>query len=66
MIGKTMRLIDAERELRRLGFEKVRTGDHLIFKNFDKNLTISLPMHKFVSQKTWQKEMKRIGAWNNE
>ena len=60
MTGKTMRLVEAERILRDNGFVKAREGkEHTIYKKGE--LTLALPKHGFVSQKTWKRECKKNG-----
>ena len=60
MTGKTMRIIEADRILRQNGFTKTREGkEHTIYKRGE--LTLALPKHGFLSQKTWKRECKKNG-----
>ena len=60
MKPKSIKQAELRRVLHENGFELVRQGKHLIFKN-DKGDTISLSSNPHVSQKTLLRELKNVG-----
>lgn len=57
---KNIKQAELRKILRGYGFELVRQGKHLIFKN-DKGDTISLSSSTHVSQKTLIRELRKVG-----
>lgn len=60
MMIKNIKQAELRKILRSYGFELVRQGKHLIFKN-DKGDTISLSCSQHVSQKTLMRELRKVG-----